>query len=187
MSACKLAGLAPPCSSCREHAAHLRAVGSQVKRCCQGLAAVLRDNAPVAPAFEELRQLEVAFWQLQQGVGAAAAAAAHAHASGTEAAVEAAVEQLLARSGPGGGPGGDAAEAAAMHGLGAVRWPVSSADLSGRGSSQDSLSLHLSLSMLFTCCTRVRGGGARCSRGRGSWERGSGGPACACCAWRFFL
>lgn len=39
-----------PDTCCREHASHLRQVAGKVKRCCQSLAAILRDNAPVRVA-----------------------------------------------------------------------------------------------------------------------------------------
>lgn len=146
----------PACSldCCRQHAGHLRQVAADIKRCCQSLAAVLRDNAPVAPALHELARLEQAFCDLQQAVGASAAVAAVAHAASTAAAADVAAEQMLDRQ-AGSTAGGDAAEAAAM---------ASIADQQGApadaSSAQDSLALHLSLSMLFTCCTRVRSRGA---------------------------
>lgn len=118
----------------------------------------------VAPALRELTRLEEAFWALQQAVGTGHAAAAAGAAAGAAPAVEAAAEQLLAAEGQG-VVGDDAGEAAAMGGVGEPCLSDAAAAGGERAggatpaeatSAEDSLALHLSLSMLFTCCTRVR-------------------------------
>lgn len=148
-----------PCR--RRHAPQMRQVAVELKRCCQGLAAVLRDNAPVGPSVAQLERLEAAFWELQQEVGEAAVASAAAHSASTAAAAEAAVEQLIATERQ--DAGGDAAEAAAMNGFSeqAAETAAAAGAATGDGAqeAEDSLALHLSLSMLFTCCTRVRSAG----------------------------
>lgn len=173
-------------SSCREHAAQLQRVAAEVKRCCQCLAAVLRSNAPVGPAIKQLTQLEQAFLELQHAVGAAGAHQAAADVSRRAAQqaaelAEQAVGALLAAEQGGNGLGAAAAAPAGGGGaLGAGRsgaWGGSApalafADVARGGDvAPDSLALHLSLSMLFTCCTRVRGG-----RG-GEWPLGACLPA----------
>lgn len=139
----------------------------------------------VGPALQELGRLEETFWELQQAVGSSHAAEAASHADSVAAAAEAAAEGLLS------GADGDAEQSAAMDGAAAH---VAAAGLNGMGqngapelktnasevaaegvggasSAQDDLALHLSLSMLFTCATRVRSGfGAGCP-----------GRPCDCC------
>ena len=109
--------------ACRRHAPQLLATASEIKHSCRSLAAVLRDNSPVAPALAQLARLEAAFLALQQAADSPASAPGPAATRGAEQAQ---------REGA-----GDAA--------------AGSADV-----AQDSLALHLALSMLYTCCTRVR-------------------------------
>ena len=127
----------------RRHAPHLLAIATEVKHCCHSLAAVLRDNAPVGPALTQLEQMEAAFWTLQRAVGTTATTAA------------ASTEDLAA---PGEGAVQEVVSSASLStgGSGASLAAAGAADLGGAEVAQDSLALHLALSMLFTCCTRVR-------------------------------
>ena len=192
-----------PCV-CSEHARHLQRTASEVKRCCQCLAAVLRSNAPVGPAIAQLARLEDAFLELQRAVGgggggAAAAEAAARQAGSAEAALAclfrsdsatadaAAVDGSELSGGDPGGGGGTPAHAMAGRGAAAsLAAGASSGDLLAATLAQGSLALHLSISMLFTCCTRVRAGRGRggvagmrdLPSGRASWQeaRCSSGP-----------
>ncbi|KAL4458781.1 hypothetical protein ABPG75_013646 [Micractinium tetrahymenae] len=149
----------------RQHAGQLQQAAAELKRCCQCLAAVLRSNAPVGPAIQQLAKLEEAFWELQRAVGTGAAAAA-ASPAGHEAAEQLA-QQLIqaekaaeaeaaeAEAADNDGPGVPPAEGAFRPQRQPAEPALPFADV-GAEAAQDSLALHLSLSMLFTCCTRVR-------------------------------
>lgn len=144
---CVLRLFVPRCPAvlCRKHAGHLQRAAAEIKHCCNCLAAVLRHNAPAGPALEQLGRLELAFWELQQAVGvsemAAAAAAAQVVAESPLTADQAELQP------PGAGAAAPPPAAAA-----------DGNDEAAADAAQDSLALHLSLSMLFTCCTRVSSG-----------------------------
>jgi hypothetical protein len=131
--------------ACRRHAPHLLATATGIKHCCQSLAAVLRDNAPVGYALIQLEQLEETFLALQQAVGSAATTAASLAAEQAATGADA-QQQEAAKSQTGAGSSADAAGDCA----------AGAAGLGGADVAQDSLALHLALSMLFTCCTMVR-------------------------------
>lgn len=153
------------------HAGQLRRVAAEIKHCCQCLAAVLRSNAPVGQAIQQLGKLEEAFLELQRAVGSAASAGA-ANPAGHKLAEETA-ERLIAAEQQVEAAAEEAkagAEAEAADATGAdLRVPAAGAFRpqrqpvvpalpladAGADAAQDSLALHLSLSMLFTCCTRV--------------------------------
>ncbi|KAL4435890.1 hypothetical protein ABPG77_000652 [Micractinium sp. CCAP 211/92] len=153
----------------RVHAGRLRRVAAEIKHCCQCLAAVLRSNAPVGPAIQQLGRLEEAFWELQKAVGEAVSANACSQAG--HAAAEQMAEQLVAAAAAAEAAqaGAEAQTAAgqaeavddtALPAAGAFhpqQQPAVPAEpLADAGMSQDSLALHLALSMLFACCSRVR-------------------------------
>jgi hypothetical protein len=131
----------------RRHAPHLLAAATEIKHCCQSLAAVLRDNAPVGPALTQLERLEGAFLALQQAVGSVATIAA---VSAAEQAATGADEQQQEAEGFG---GQDPPQQQQQQ---AGEFAAAATGLGGADVAQDSLALHLALSMLFTCCTRVR-------------------------------
>ena len=129
----------------------MRAVAAELQGCCESLAAVLRDNAPVGLALEQLQRMELAFVDLQQAVGAQAASAAVGEADAADAeappqvATAVAMEQLIGTGDDGKWEGVAAAAAGAF----------GSAAGAGGNVARDGLALHLTLSCLFTCCSKA--------------------------------
>jgi hypothetical protein len=129
-----------PSHHCREHATKLLQVAIEVKGCCEAVAAVLRNNAPVQPALQQLERLEQAFWQLQQAVG-------HLGPPEPVQFAEADAADVMAAMAAKGSQSRTSSDLGATYG----------AAREGSAAAQDSLAVHLTLTMLFTCCTRVSG------------------------------
>lgn len=148
----------PPC---RRHADLLNQVACRLQACCDSLAAVIRNNAPVRPALQALGGLEAAFLELQLAVEDGVPAGPNA-----SSAFERDIGGITCHTGPGSPASSGGASSPCIAsvdsdlraGLPASQPKppsVAGSAMAAPSACQDSLALHLALSTLFTCCSQV--------------------------------